>query len=127
MTAHLRIMFLLSLMVLLPTQVSSTLANEPAITLSLNPMIADEPLTTHATIKIPPNYLNYEVCVEWDGLPQAGRGCWSLSGQYERRTQDYDIKHLPAGEYTVTARLYQVHATHSTPAQTIRSLETPFH
>ena len=102
------------------------LSADELITLSLDPMVGDEPLTVHATIRIDPHYLNYEVCVEWDGGPQEGRGCWSLSGQYDHRTHYYDIKNLPAGEYTVLARLNQVRSSHVTPAQTVRSLETPF-
>ena len=102
-------------------------ADEPTITLSLNPLNGYEPLSTHVTLRIEPNYLNWQACVEWEGIPQKGYGCWSLDGQYERRTQDYDIKHLPACEYQVIARLYRVRSTHSTLAQTIRSLETPFH
>ena len=100
-------------------------ADEP-ITLSLDPMFGNEPLQVHATVRIDPHYLNYEVCVEWKGEPQEGRGCWSLSGQYDHRTHFYDIKNLPAGEYTVTARLYRVRSSHATPAQTVQSLETPF-
>ena len=100
-------------------------ADEP-ITLSLDPVIGYDPLTTHATIRIDPHYLNYEVCVEWVGEPQEGRGCWSLEGQYSRRTHSYDITALPAGEYQVVARLKQVRSSYVTSAQTVRSIENHF-
>jgi len=90
------------------------------LTLSLHHGFA--PLTVPMKLTIEPNYLNYLVCVEWDG-PESGRSCWSLDGQYAARTHLYEIKALPTGQYAVRAQLFRVRETITTPIQPIQVLE----
>lgn len=81
--------------------------NSSHVQLVILPTQGYEPLTVYGAITIEPSYLDTWLCVLWDSdYGSSGSSCWQQD-QYSTRTRKFTLKDLPAGSYSVIARLWR--------------------
>lgn len=82
------------------------LSYSPIRLTNVRPSQGFEPLTVKALLVIEPDAANRSVCVVVSSEDYATQSCGDVEGASERKTREITFK-LPAGQYALTAILYQ--------------------